>query len=269
MPNPFALIDRLEIDFELPPAPGPLARADQWFNRLSEPQRIGVALLVMLFLAASACYCLGLGSTVLVNRAEAELAAQEAELAASLPTIDPTPVEPESTPTAIVIPTEIPTVRPTPAATQMIDYPTPIPAQLLPTVPLQPSQPRPAAPAQAAPPRLVAPPEPPTPTPPARGAAPATKPNTSGGTSGGTPAAKPGAPTPALSVPAAKPGATAPAVVGTRPAGGSAPVATSAPAPKPGQSTGVTPATRPTSAPVINPFPSKPVGTPAAKPSTR
>src|SRR5687767_429478 len=139
VPNPFALIDRLEIDFELPPAPGPLARADYWFNRLSEPQRIGVALLIMLFLAASAFYCLGLGSTVLVNRAEAELAALEAELAASLPTVEPTP-EPEPTATLIVVPTSIPTLRPTARPTQTIDFPTPIPAQLVPTVPLQPQQ---------------------------------------------------------------------------------------------------------------------------------
>ena len=265
MPNPFALIDRLEIDFELPPAPGPLARADQWFNRLSELERIGVALLIMLFLAASACYCLGLGSTVLVNRAEAELVAQEAELAASLPTIEPTPVEPEPTTTSIVIPTARPT--------QIADYPTPIPAQLLPTVPFQPAQQRPSAPSQAAPPRLVAPLEPPTPTPPNRGAAPAAKPSTGSGTTG--PPGRTVMPTPAFAAPATRPGAPIPAAGGTRPPGTSAPVApaTSAPATKPGQSTGPVPGARPTSAPVINPFPAtsvpKPASTPAAKPSTR
>src|SRR5436190_14985576 len=104
IPNPFTPIDRLEVDFDLPELPHSLARLDHWYNRLSELQRIGVALLSMLFLAASALYCLGLGSTVLVNRAEASIAAQEAEAAAAVPTVVPTAnvVEPP-VPTAIRI----------------------------------------------------------------------------------------------------------------------------------------------------------------------
>src|SRR6188472_3545251 len=96
LPNPFAPIDHLEVDFELPVPPHSLARLDHWYNRLTEVQRVGVALLTMLFLAASSLYCLGLGSTVLVNRAEAVIAAREAEMAAAVPTPVPTavPVEP-------------------------------------------------------------------------------------------------------------------------------------------------------------------------------
>src|SRR5688500_17612489 len=146
VPNPFSLIDRLEFDFDLPPAPHPLARADYWFDRLSEVQRIGVVLMLMLFLAASAFYCLGLGSTVLWNRAEAESAAQEAALAATIPTVGPTEVPPEPTAAVIVVATAVPTLRPTARPTQTVEYPTPIPAQLLPTVPHQPAQQRPAAP---------------------------------------------------------------------------------------------------------------------------
>ena len=97
MPNPFSLIDRLDFDFDLPQPPGALGRADRWFNRLSEIQRIGIALMVMLFLAASAFYCLGLGSTVMVNRAEADFAVQQAAMEAAIPTALPT-VEP-ATPT--------------------------------------------------------------------------------------------------------------------------------------------------------------------------
>src|SRR5437764_272644 len=92
MPNPFAVIDHVEFDVELPGLPHRLERIDEWYNRLSELQRVGVALLVMVFLAASALYCLGLGSTVLVNRAEAVYAAQEAAAAAAaaVPTVAPT-----------------------------------------------------------------------------------------------------------------------------------------------------------------------------------
>src|SRR4051794_11513506 len=92
VPNPFAPIDHLEFDIELPALPRGLERLDDWFNRLSELQRIGVALLSMLFLAASALYCLGLGSTVLVNRAEAAIAVHDAAAAAAaaVPTALPT-----------------------------------------------------------------------------------------------------------------------------------------------------------------------------------
>ena len=265
VPNPFSLIDRLEIDFELPPVPGPLARADQWFNRLSELQRIGVALMVMLFLAASACYCLGLGSTVLVNRAEAELAAQEAELAASLPTVEPTPVEPGPTATQIVIPTEIPTLRPTARATQIADYPTPIPAQLLPTVPLQPPssgrrrRPRPPRhaswrrPSRRPPPRpLGVPLRRPGRTPPVARRPP-----------------NPAPPPPRSPHPPPGPARDRPRDRRDRPAGTSGARRPPRAATKPSQPAGVTPAARPTSAPVINPFPSTPAGTPAAKPAAR
>src|SRR3954469_23593883 len=89
--NPFAAIDRLDVDFELPEPPATLDRIDHWYNRLSELQRVGVALLSMLFLAASALYCLGLGSTVLVNRAESIMAAEDAK-ATPVATLLPTAV---------------------------------------------------------------------------------------------------------------------------------------------------------------------------------
>src|SRR5215210_9518927 len=104
IPNPFSPIDRLEVDFELPFLPQWLVRLDHWYNRLTEVQRVGVALLTMLFLAAAALYCLGLGSTVLVNRAEADMARHEAEIAAAIPTPAPTaiPIEPTPLPRQVV-----------------------------------------------------------------------------------------------------------------------------------------------------------------------
>jgi hypothetical protein len=276
VPNPFALIDRLDFDFDLPPAPTALERADHWFDRLSELQRIGAALMVMVFLAAAAFYCLGLGSTVLVNRAETEFAAQQAAFEAARPTTVPTVDVPPPTPVPLVTATSFPTPRPAAKPTQVVEYPTPIPPQFLPTVPVQGPGQRAAAPAETAPrPRVVAPYEPPTPTPPVRQAAPA-KPGTAGSgttapaTSGGTPA-RATTPTPALGVPSIirtqPPGAN-----GTRPPGTAAPAAkpTTGTAPSGGStlpSSGqATPAAKPTSAPIIqNPlFPT----TPAAKPNT-
>src|SRR3954447_25627479 len=97
IPNPFGPLDRVDFDFELPPTPHGFERVDDWFNRLSEIQRIGVALLSMLLLAASALYCLGLGSTVLVNRAEAIIAQRDAELTAAIPSVAPTQAVVEAT----------------------------------------------------------------------------------------------------------------------------------------------------------------------------
>ena len=262
MPNPFAPLDRLEFDFDLPSLPQPLERADRWFNRLSELQRIGVALLGILFLVASALYCLGLGSTVLVNRAEAEYAAREAGYAAALPTVEPTLTMPGPAATVLVEPTAPaaqPTTRPANAArpTQITEYPTPIPAQLLPTIPIQAPAQRAVAPVEQARPRIVAPPEPATPTPPARVAAPAIKPGGPASGSGTTPA-RAGTPTPALAAPVTGRTPTVAAPSTTRPP------ATAAPVVRPSQPA---PAGKPTVAPVIqNPIlnPSKPtiVGTP-------
>lgn len=270
MPNPFSLIDRLDFDFDLPPPPTTLARADHWFNRLSELQRIGAALMVMLFLAAGAFYCLGLGSTVLVNRAEAEFVAQQAAIEAARPTTVPTVDVPPPTSVPLVTATPFPTPRQVAKPTQVVEYPTPIPPQFLPTVPLQPPAQRAVAPAETAPrPRVVAPYEPPTPTPPVRQAAPAAKPGTAGSgttapaTTGGTPARTGVTPTPALAAPSIirtqPPVTAAPA---SKPSGQPSSGSTPAPAAKPTSA----PAAKPTSAPIIqNPlFPT----TPAAKPNT-
>jgi hypothetical protein len=249
VPNPFAPIDRLDFDFDLPPLPAALGRADRWFDRMSEVQRIGAVFLLLLFLAAAALYCLGLGSTVVLNRAEASLAEAEAQAAAQQPVIgEPTPL-PDPTPT--LQPTLAPTLPPTRAPakpTALADLPTPIPAQLLPTVPLQPqAPPRVAAPVeQPARPRLVAPVEPPTPTPPIRTTAPAAKPTVAAPASapirGATPTTKPGS-----------------VFITPAPAATSRPVSTSAPAAKPGTA----PVTKPTSAPVV-----RPTAAPAIKPTS-
>src|SRR5205814_3401600 len=95
---------------ELPALPHGLERLDHWYNRLSELQRVGVALLSMLFLAASALYCLGLGSTVLVNRAEAILAADAAR-ATPVPTLLPTAVIVEVVPASPLVITATPIAR--------------------------------------------------------------------------------------------------------------------------------------------------------------
>ncbi len=157
-----ATIDRLEFDIDLPPAPPALVRLDAWFDLLTEGQRIAAVILAMLVLAATSMYLLGLGSTVMVNRAEAELLAL-------MPTPEPT-VEPSRQPTATVPPRPTATLpRPTVVLPTFGPLPTPVPAPVLPPVlqaPVQqPQQARPAiAPAEPlAPPtrpRLVATPEP-------------------------------------------------------------------------------------------------------------
>jgi hypothetical protein len=275
VPNPFSLIDRLDFDFELPPAPSVLERADHWFNRLSELQRIGAALLVMLFLAASAFYCLGLGSTVLVNRAEAELTTQQAAMEATQPAIVPTVEVQPPTSVPLVTATPFPTPGQVAKPTQVVEYPTPIPPQFLPAGPSQPAQ-RAAAPVETAPrPRVVAPYEPPTPTPPVRSAAPGLAPRGTAPSGAAAPAnsgapARATTPTPAPSGPG-----TAPSIIRTQPpaAGGTRAPATSAPAaPAARPTAGATAAAKPPSAPIIqNPFPNTPAAKPnaAATPATR
>ena len=260
MPNLFSPIDRVDFDFDLPPLPSVLGRADRWFDRLNEIQRIGIVFLTLLLLAAAGLYCLGLGSTVLVNRAEAALAAEEAKAAAEqasvvvptlVPVVEPTPTT-QTTPRPTIAPT-----RPVARPTQVVDLPTPIPAQLLPTVPLNPQLPqRAAAPAeQPARPRLVAPVEPATPTPPAR-----TAPQTQAPPSG-TRAPVLGTPPPVntavrVATPTTRPGSVFTTPV---PAATTRPAATSAPAAKP-----TVAAPKPTSAPIFN----NPIGpTPTTKPS--
>ena len=259
MPNLFSPIDRIDFDFDLPPLPSAIGRADRWFDRLNEVQRIGIVFLTLLLLAAAGLYCLGLGSTVLVNRAEAALAVEEARVAAEQASLVVPTLVPIVEPTPTTQPTALPTVAPTrPVArpTQVVTLPTPIPAQLLPTVPLNPQLPqRAAAPAeQPARPRLVAPVEPATPTPPAR-TAPQTAPS-------GTRAPVFGTPPPANTAVRAATATTRPSgsVFTTPvPAGTSRPAATSAPAAKP-----TVAAPKPTGVPIFN-TPSRP--TPTTKPS--
>ncbi|HYU21043.1 MAG TPA: hypothetical protein VEQ11_20330 [Chloroflexota bacterium] len=149
------LIDRLEFDLDLPPTPRSLERLDAWFDRLTEGQRIGVVLFAMLFLAAGSMYCLGLGSTVLVNRTEAALA---------LPLPAETVAEATLEPTWTPLPSATPTYPPPPflSLPRTGTLPTPVPPP--PVTPL-PQLPRPLAPAVEVPqrPRIVATPEPTTP----------------------------------------------------------------------------------------------------------
>jgi hypothetical protein len=255
VPNLFSPIDRVDFDFDLPPLPSVLGRADRWFDRLNEVQRIAIVFLTLLLLAAAGLYCLGLGSTVLVNRAEAALAVEEARVAAEQASLDVPTLVPIVEPSPTTQPTALPAVAPTrPVArpTQVVNLPTPIPAQLLPTVPLNPQLPqRAAAPAeQPARPRLVAPVEPATPTPPAR-----TAPSGSRAPASGTP------PPANTAVRAVTPNTRPSGSVFTTPvpAGNSRPAATSAPAAKP-----TVGAPKPGAAPILN----NPIGpTPITKPS--
>src|SRR5918998_2313491 len=89
-----------------------------WYDTLSEWQRVQYAVVAGLFLLACAGYLLGLGSTVLLQRVEAEEAA--AAQAQAVPTVGPTPLPvaaAEPTPTLAPTPEPLPTSTPTPVAT--------------------------------------------------------------------------------------------------------------------------------------------------------
>src|SRR5919199_4552832 len=101
--------------------PASLRRLMFWYDQLSDWQRIQYALCGVLFLVACAGYLLGLGSTVLLQRVQAEEAAALA--AEPLPTPEPT-AQVVDEPTAVPTPAPTPTpVRPTPPPLP----PTPVP----------------------------------------------------------------------------------------------------------------------------------------------
>src|SRR5262245_56031972 len=113
--------------------PPRIRRVFFWYDGLSEWQRVRYALYGVAFLVACAGYLLGLGSTVLLQRVEA----QDAQVAAErllTPTAEPT-VEPTEVPLLLVPVVEVsPTVAPTPtdvptrAPTPKPDTPTPFSA---------------------------------------------------------------------------------------------------------------------------------------------
>ncbi len=162
--GPLRAIDKLEFDVDLPPSPRWLERLDHRFNRLTEGQRVASVLLTILFLAAAAMYCLGLGSTVLVNRVEAEQAALLASIPTALPVAEPastTAAAPSATLQAL--PSVIPALAPALSPVAL----TPVPPPIVQPIPQQPRLPAPAADVPQPPPqrpRIVAPPEPTTPS---------------------------------------------------------------------------------------------------------
>jgi hypothetical protein len=128
--------------------PPRLRRVLFWYDSLSDRQRVQYAVIAMLFLLACSGYLLGLGSTIVLARVEAEQAAALA--AAPLPTLEPT--EPPTL--APLVATLAPTSTLAPSATPR--PPTPIPSATpfnAPVIAEPPAAPRqlPAAPAVIAP----------------------------------------------------------------------------------------------------------------------
>jgi len=136
--------------------PGPLLagypptvrRVIFWFDSLTDLQRVQYACVAILFLLACGGYLLGLGSTIVLARVEAE----QSELAAQpLETLEPSPTD------VPVVPTFAPTFTPVPSATPV--PPTPIPSATPFTAPViaePPAAPR-LLPAEPAAPVVVAP----------------------------------------------------------------------------------------------------------------
>jgi hypothetical protein len=123
-----------------------------WFDALSDWQRVQYACLAILFLLACGGYLLGLGSTIVLARVEADQAALAAQ---PLPTLEPSPTD------VPVVPTVAPSSTPRPSATPV--PPTPIPSSTpfsAPVIAEPPAAPRilpdaPAAPVVVAAPRAT------------------------------------------------------------------------------------------------------------------
>jgi hypothetical protein len=128
--------------------PPPLRRVFFWYDNLSDFQRVQYAVIAMLFLIACGGYLLGLGSTIVLARVEAEQAAALAD--APLPTLEPTATEVP----APVLATLAPTFTPAPSATPLPPTPrasaTPFNAPVIAEPPAAPRQ-LPAAPVNVAP----------------------------------------------------------------------------------------------------------------------
>jgi hypothetical protein len=125
-----------------------LRRVFFWYDSLTDWQRVQYAVIAMLFLIACGGYLLGLGSTIVLARVEAEQAAALAD--APLPTLEPTPTDVP----APVLPTPAPTSTLAPSATP--PPPTPRPSATpfnAPVIAEPPAAPRqlPAAPAVVVP----------------------------------------------------------------------------------------------------------------------
>lgn len=213
-----------------------------WYDGLTDRQRLQYIGIAILFLLACGGYLLGLGSTIMLQRVEAE----EAFLAAQpLPTEEPTPTE------VVVAPTAAPT-------NTLLPSPTPVPPTAAPTrTPF-------AAPEIAEPPaapRVLPAEAPAAPVVPAARrptATPTTKPRNLETSRPEPPAASVETPTPGL----------------VRPAATSVPTAvrraTAAPTLKPAAiaTVAVTPTTAPTRAAVVAATPTRAAPTPAKTPQS-
>ncbi|HEY3060218.1 MAG TPA: hypothetical protein VGL99_14760 [Chloroflexota bacterium] len=101
--------------------PPRVRRIFAWYDALSDGQRVRYALIAIVFLLACAGYLLGLGSTVLLQRVEAEDALMAAQrLLTPVPTTEPTaevilgPVEVPTSPPPTGTPAPRPTASPPP-----------------------------------------------------------------------------------------------------------------------------------------------------------
>jgi len=231
--------------------PPRVRRIFAWYDALTDWQRVRYALTAVVFLVACAGYLLGLGSTVLLQRIEAEDAMMAAQrLLTPIPTAEPTAepvlalVEPTPPP-----PTNTLAPRPTASATPRPATPTPFSGPQItekPAVPRSvPVNPLPRAPAVTVPsptakPRNL---ENATPlvTPPARTATPAT---------------------PVVRTPTARPGTATPS-----PAAAQTPAATAQATPLPTLRLPATPGATTAPTPNRTPAPPAPTATPGRTPA--
>ena len=136
----FGRVSRTEQRPLLAGYPASLRRVIFWYDSLTDWQRVQYAIVAMLFLIACGGYLLGLGSTIILQRVEAQeaaLAAQPLPTALPTATVGPTPFvtaslatlarSPEPSPTQAP-PTEAPTQ--TPFSAPVIAEPPAAPRQL-------------------------------------------------------------------------------------------------------------------------------------------
>jgi hypothetical protein len=192
-----------------------LLRLQYWYDRLTEPQRLFAGLAAILVLASTWLYLLGLGSWVLVNRAE-ELGPSQVDqtlveapqalapetAAQPAPTVAPTPAT--ETNANLIQPPEIEEVPIVPPAPRAIVPVEPLKPRVMATMAPTASRPAPAAPPvqQPAPARQSAP-APQQAAPPARANGPGASTNSGAGSTTQAPARPAVAPTAAPKPPAA------------------------------------------------------------------
>jgi hypothetical protein len=155
-PKPFTFNGRAVRPPQGPPLaayPPPVRRVMFWYDSLSDWQRIQYAAVAGLFLLACGGYLLGLGSTIVLARVEAEQAALAAQ---PLPTLETAPTQAPAT----LAPTAAPSLTPLPSATPKPTSPPPSATPFTgPVIAEPPAVPRqlPAAPVVVAPAAPAAP----------------------------------------------------------------------------------------------------------------